>query len=59
MEKHYLYETFKSESADFDKTFTDYLNEKRSNDWKVKDCSFCHDSDKVTMWSSCLFKHKH
>ncbi len=59
MEGKYLYDSFNSKSRLFDKNFTEYLNKKRSDHWKVKDCSFCHDMDNEKMWASCIFKRTH
>lgn len=56
MTGEYLYETFNSASSEFDKKFTDYLNSKGKDHWKVKSCSFCHDNDQTKMWASCIFE---
>jgi hypothetical protein len=58
MEKEYLYETFSAESGRFDEEFTNYLNTKRRDFWKVKHCSFCHDNPGGKLWASCIFKRK-
>jgi hypothetical protein len=59
MEEKYLYDSFNSKSRLFDKNFTDYLNKKRSDQWKVKDCSFCHDTENEKMWASCIFERSY
>lgn len=56
MEGEYIYETFGSDSGSFDQKFTDFLNSKRKDNWKVKDCSYCHDDDNTKMWASCIFE---
>jgi hypothetical protein len=56
MENKYMFETFRSSSSDFDGRFTDYLNEKYSNDWKVKHCDFHSESKEIS--ASCMFKRK-
>lgn len=58
MKGEYLYETFRSESNKFDQKFTDFLNGKRKDHWKVKDCSYCHEGEKTEMWASCIFERK-
>ena len=58
MEGKYIFESFNSDMNSFDQEFTDYLNNKRSEHWKVKNCSFCHDTEDGKMWASCLFKRK-
>lgn len=58
MKGEYLYETFNSETDKFDKEFTEFLNKKRKDHWKVKDCSYCHDNDLSKMWASCIFERK-
>ena len=54
MSDRYMYETFRSESSEFDKRFSDYLNKKYSEHWKVKTCDFHSESDGKS--ASCLFK---
>ena len=54
----YQYETFSASAGEFDRRFTDYLNDKASRRWKVKSCNFCHDTDNSKMFASCLFKHR-
>jgi hypothetical protein len=57
MEESYLYESFAADRGAFDSEFTSYINAKRRDHWKVKQCSFCHQDDGKT-WASCLFKRK-
>jgi hypothetical protein len=54
MADRYIYETFRSESSDFDRRFSEYLNGKYSENWKVKSCDFHSESDEKS--ASCLFK---
>lgn len=54
MADRYIYETFSSESSKFDKRFSDYLNKKYSEHWKVKTCDFHSESGEKS--ASCLFK---
>lgn len=56
MPDKYLYESFSSESAEFDQKFSNYLNKKWADNWKVKTCNFCHGTDE--QYASCLFKRK-
>jgi hypothetical protein len=56
MKDKYLYETFSSEASQFDNSFTNYLNEKYSDQWKVKDCQVHRESDHIS--ASCMFKRK-
>jgi hypothetical protein len=56
MEKKYNYESFNAEKGNFDREFTEYLNQKRVDHWKVKDCTYCHDTEHDRMWASCIFK---
>jgi hypothetical protein len=56
MKNKYLFETFKSSSSDFDHQFTNYLNDKYSDAWKVKHCEFLDSSDEKS--ASCMFKRK-
>ena len=52
--QRYGFETFSAESDDFDRKFTDYLNEKYSNGFKYKSCMY--DSVGNTTYARCLFK---
>lgn len=56
MKNKYLFETFRSNSSDFDGRFTNYLNGKYSDDWKVKHCDFHSESNEIS--ASCMFKRK-
>ncbi len=58
MEDRYHFETFSSESGSFDHDFTGFLNGKYGEGWKVKNCSYCHDSTGGRTWASCIFKSK-
>ena len=53
----YLFETFASDQMHFDQEFTKYLNDRRRDGWKVKDCNYRHEGSRQTM-ASCLFKMK-
>lgn len=59
MEAEYLHETFSSESGEFDQKFTEFLNSKGSDNWKVKSCTYCHDAVGQRVSASCIFKKKH
>jgi hypothetical protein len=59
MEGEYLDETFSSESGEFDQKFTDFLNSKGGDNWKVKSCTYCHDAVGARTVASCIFKRKH
>ena len=52
----YQYETFRADSAEFDKQFTQYLNIRGSERWRVKDCTYCHSSKDGKRYASCLFE---
>jgi hypothetical protein len=56
MSEAYKFETFKSDSSSFDREFTNFLNHKRSESWKVKSCSYCHDDAAKQTYASCIFK---
>ncbi|MFP5214209.1 MAG: hypothetical protein ACLGPL_12615 [Acidobacteriota bacterium] len=56
MDGEYLFETFSADVGDFDQEFTNYLNGKKGQNWKVKNCTFCHDTDNRKTFASCLFK---
>ena len=56
MNDAYRYETFRAEPEHFNTKFTQYLNERHSEDWRVKDCSYCHDTSNQHMYASCLFE---
>ena len=56
MPDKYLYETFSYGSSEFDRRFTDYLNEKWTDNWKVKHCDFSYGTDEKS--ASCLFKQR-
>ncbi len=58
MEDEYKFETFSSDASSFDQDFTGYLNMQQSNSWKVKTCSYCHDTDLKKTYASCIFKRK-
>ncbi len=57
MHDKYIFETFSSDQMSFDQEFTKYLNERRRDGWKVKDCLYRHEGGNQTM-ASCLFKMK-
>ena len=57
MNDKYRFETFSSNQTSFDQEFTRYLNERRREGWKVKDCSYRHEGGSQTT-ASCLFKTK-
>ena len=56
MSNEYLYETYSSDTAGFDSSFTEYLNGKGRDNWKVKHCTYCHDAVAGKTWASCIFK---
>ena len=58
METEYMFETYSSGAESFDQDFTNYLNEKSKELWKVKNCTYCHDDAGKKLWASCLFKRK-
>lgn len=58
MEDQYKFETFSSDPSTFDQDFSNFLNSKRSESWKVKTCSYCHDNDMKKLYASCIFKRK-
>lgn len=58
MSYHYSYETFSAAAGEFDEKFTDYLNRKGSDDWRVKHCSYCHGSEDSRMYASCMFERE-
>ena len=57
MERRYLHESFRSNQSEFDQRFSDYLNDKSSDRWKVKDCTYSTEGDEKI--AACLFKGKH
>ncbi len=59
MENEYKFETFSSDASSFDQDFTNFLNSRRSESWKVKTCSYCHDNDMKKLFASCIFKRHH
>jgi hypothetical protein len=52
----YKFETFKADASSFDQEFTNFLNSKSSESWKVKTCTYCHDEMAKTTHASCIFK---
>lgn len=58
MDYTYKYETFSAESGDFDKNFTNFLNERASKNWRVKQCNYCHDSSGERMHAACMFERE-
>jgi len=44
----------RSESSDLDNRFSNYLNKKYSDSWKVKSCDFHSEGSEKS--ASCLFK---
>lgn len=56
MEDQYKFETFSADASSFDQDFSNYLNSKASESWKVKTCGYCHDNDMRRLWASCIFK---
>ncbi len=59
MEDQYKFETFSSGSDSFDQDFTNYLNSKGNDSWKVKNCTYCHDNEMKKIYASRIFKRKH
>jgi hypothetical protein len=58
MSEDYKFETFQGDSSSFDREFTNFLNNKSSESWKVKSCSYCHDDAARKTYASCIFKKK-
>ena len=58
MRYNYKYETFRADSGDFNKHFTAYLNERASDNWRVKECSYCHGSENKKVYASCMFEQE-
>ncbi len=58
MADEYKFETFSSDASSFDQDFTNFLNSKMSESWKVKTCSYCHDNTASKTYASCIFKRK-
>jgi hypothetical protein len=56
MEGDYKFETFSADASSFDREFTDFLNSKSSQFWKVQSCSYCHDEGGKKLYASCIFK---
>jgi hypothetical protein len=56
MEVMYKSETFSAMAGSFDQEFSNFLNSKAKDNWKVKSCSYCHDNEKTV--ASCIFKKK-
>ena len=52
----YKFETFKADATAFDQEFTNFLNKKSKDSWRVKSCSYCHDDMAKTTYASCIFK---
>jgi hypothetical protein len=52
----YKYETFRADSGVFDREFTQYLNERASQEWRVRHCNYCHGSQDGKMHASCMFE---
>jgi len=58
MEDDYKFETFNADASSFDREFTNFLNSRSSESWKVKSCSYCHDDLGKKTYASCIFKRK-
>ncbi len=58
MEDLYKFETFSADASSFDQDFTNFLNSKRRDSWKVKTCTYCHDDAVSKTYASCIFKRK-
>ena len=58
MSYSYKYETFRAKGDEFDRNFTAYLNERASENWRVKHCNYCHGSSDDHMYASCMFEQK-
>ncbi len=59
MEHEYHFETFAGDGLAFDTAFTDFLNRKRAEGWKVKDCYVCRGGEGSRTYASCIFKRHH
>ena len=58
MSYSYKYETFRADVCDFDKHFTQYLNERASRKWRVKHCNYCPGTTDGKTYASCMFERK-
>ena len=58
MSFQYSYETFRADSGNFNKDFTQYLNERGSEKWRVKHCSYCHGTKDGKLYASCMFERE-
>jgi ABC-type long-subunit fatty acid transport system fused permease/ATPase subunit len=58
MEAEYMNEAFRSNAANFYGSFADYLTNKLSDQWNVKNCTFFRDDRQNKMWAWCLFERK-
>ena len=56
MKDRYSYESFSSNTSNFDKKFTSFVNDKYTDNWKVKNCTFQQEGDEKT--ASCMFKRR-
>ena len=56
MSYSYKYETFRAGDGEFSSKFTDYLNLRASEGWRVKHCNYCHGKESNKMYASCMFE---
>lgn len=59
MKAEYLHQTLSSETDEFDKKFTEPLNGKSKDNWKVKSWNYCHEGMGQRTSASHIFKKKH
>jgi hypothetical protein len=58
VDAEYVNEMFRSESNNFYENFAEYLIGKRTDKWRVRNCTFFNQDDKKKMWAWCLFERK-
>ena len=57
MEYKYKYETFRADNQEFEEKFSVYLNQRASENWRVKHCNYCHDPNHEKTYAACMFEH--
>jgi hypothetical protein len=56
--KEHRYESFRIDSARLEESVSDFLDQKMTDDWNVKRCSYRAEPSEKKTWVSCIFERE-
>jgi hypothetical protein len=56
MVKEHKQEVFRAGSASFERDFAGFVISRHRDHWRVKNCTFFHDGNRMKSWGSCTFE---